>query len=335
MELQLITGLVAHYAYNVDVPNSYDLTMNALDKAQKMHPEDVRGPWFHATMACQTAQPKAGAEEFLAIENTHAWDQLPVAFWDDYMECTSVTNMPAHQLRAAKYLTNMHAPDSAMRSYLIKTAQNQFVPFDPQKTYAPKEAWWAKDLGNDMEFTGTSCGLRFHTRAAWTIENIGLSSEGCVAVFNTGPYKAVSGKLSPEILVLVKQPKENETIQDFAVRFTRKGTFETLPAVHCPTTNCIAMKGIQPQMYGKNGDGHGRVVVFQQEQPPFPGLIFESPMGPPKPNNKSGASYYRPNQAQQRMPGKLYYLILLDTASSIEDPALKDFEFFLQNIEVE
>ena len=35
------------------------------------------------------------------------------------------------------------------------------------------------------------------------------------------------------------------------------------------------------------------------------------------------------------MPGKLYYLVLLDTASSIEEPALKDFDFFLENLTVE
>jgi hypothetical protein len=45
--------------------------------------------------------------------------------------------------------------------------------------------------------------------------------------------------------------------------------------------------------------------------------------------------YYRPNQIQQRISGKLYYLVLLDTAASIEEPALKDFDFFLKNLTVE
>jgi hypothetical protein len=45
--------------------------------------------------------------------------------------------------------------------------------------------------------------------------------------------------------------------------------------------------------------------------------------------------YYRPSQTNQRIPGKLYYLVLLDVAASIEEPALKDYEFFLQNMIVE
>jgi len=33
--------------------------------------------------------------------------------------------------------------------------------------------------------------------------------------------------------------------------------------------------------------------------------------------------------------GTLYYLVLLDTAASIEEPAMKDFDYFLENLTVE
>ena len=51
--------------------------------------------------------------------------------------------------------------------------------------------------------------------------------------------------------------------------------------------------------------------------------------------HSTGIKYFHPGQAHERIPGKLYYLLLLDTAASIEDPALKDFDFFLQNLTVE
>ncbi len=50
---------------------------------------------------------------------------------------------------------------------------------------------------------------------------------------------------------------------------------------------------------------------------------------------KRAGGFNRPSQVQQRIPGKLYYVVSLDTASSIEAPAVKDFEFFLQNLTVE
>ena len=88
-------------------------------------------------------------------------------------------------------------------------------------------------------------------------------------------------------------------------------------------------------MYKEDGDGHGRIIVFERNQPDFPGLIFESPWQLPKSDGKEGAKFYAPNQIQQRIPGKLYYLVLLDTAASIEEPAMKDLNFFLENLTVE
>lgn len=333
-ELLLLAGLVARYAYNLDVEGSYDITLNVLEKAQKLAPSDVRAPWFRATLLCQTMQPKAGADEFLSIEASHAWDQLPIAFWDDYMQCASVTNMPAHILRSADHLEKLHAADSGMRTFLANGARKSFDSFDPEKEYEPKEVWEGANAGEDTEFTSTTCGVRLRAHGKWEVNQIGQSKRGCIAYFSTGPYKATSRDLSPSILLLVRQAAENETLLDFAKKYS-KGLFGLFTPARCPAVACIAMKGVQPRMYKKDGDGHGRIVVFERDQPDYPGLIFESPRQLPKPDGSEGAKYYRPGQIQQRIPGKLYYLVLLDTAASIEEPAMKDFDFFLENLTVE
>jgi hypothetical protein len=103
----------------------------------------------------------------------------------------------------------------------------------------------------------------------------------------------------------------------------------------CPAERCIAERGVQPGMYKANGDGHGRLVFFERSQPEFPGLLFESPSSLPHQEGKEGPETFRFAQTQQRMPGKLFYLVLLDTAASIEEPAMKDFDFFLANLVVE
>jgi hypothetical protein len=119
------------------------------------------------------------------------------------------------------------------------------------------------------------------------------------------------------------------------MKYEKNGTFEPFLPARCPAAACIAMRGIQKGIYGKDGDGHGRVVVFERDQPEFPGLIFETPREIPKSAGEGGMKFYTPNQIQQRMPGKLYYLVMLDTAASIEEPAMKDFDFFLENLTVE
>jgi hypothetical protein len=334
-ELLMLTGLVARFAYNLDVPASHDTALNVLGQAQKLAPSDVRAPWFRATLLCQTSQSKAGAEEMLSIESSHAWDQLPAAFWDDYMECATIANMPAHFLRALDHSEKLHAPSLEARTVIANATRNRYIAFDPKKEYQPKDVWQAEKNGDDPEFTSTTCGVRLRARRDWSISRLEVTNGSCVANFRTGPYKATVSERTPNVLLLVQQPKENETLQEYSKKFLKDGTFEPFTPARCPAATCIALKGVQPGMYKQDGDGHGRIVVFERDQPEFPGLIFETPREIPKSDGGEGAKVYHPNQIQQRIPGKLYYLVLLDTAASIEEPAMKDLDFFLQNLTVE
>jgi hypothetical protein len=334
-ELQLLTGLVAHYGYNVDVEGSHEASVSALDAANKLLPNDYRPQWFFAGLQCQTKESKEGAEKLLAIEAAHSADELPTAFWNDYIECAGITNMPSHLIQAARILERRSAPESRITKVLVDSTQKRFEPFDANKKYEPKAVWFGSVAGDEVTFTSTICGIRLVARKNWDVNQLALSNGSCVAYFSTGPYKAVVDSLRPSLLVLVQQPKQNETLEDFAKKFLTKGTFLRFDVGHCPARNCIGMAGIQPGMYKANGDGHGRSIFFERDQPAFPGLAFESPTSLPDRGDEGAPKYYRPGQVTIRIPGKLYYLVLLDTAASIEDPALKDYEFFLKNLTVE
>jgi len=240
-----------------------------------------------------------------------------------------------HALRAVDYLEKLHVGNADDFATTVNMNRNRMDAYDPRKKYEPKEVWHAEHVGEDIVLTATMCGIRLRVHGNWEPDRLDFNTGSCVANFCSGPYKATTTDLRPCILLLIQQPKEDESLGDYAKKFLSDGRFEPDPALLCPTSHCIAMKGVQPRMYKKNGDGHGRVVVFEREQPEFPGLIFESPVELPKSNASSGVTYYRPTRTQERIPGKLYYLVLLDSASSIEEPALKDYEFFLQNLVVE
>jgi hypothetical protein len=327
--------LVARYAYNVDVSGSYDAATSALAAAGKLAPADMRPPWFQATLMCQTSKVADGATEFLSIESAHTWDQLPVAFWDDYMYCAAVSNMPAHLLRADDYAAKLHAPDSKMRDFLAEAARKRFDAYDPSKRYAAKDVWKAADQGNYVNFTSTICGLRLHSHGDWEIRQLELQNGVCVAYFGTGPYKATVESLHPSVVLMVQQAKENETLEDHSKKFMTKGQFTPDTDAHCPVDHCLAFKADQPGMYHADGDGHGHILFFERDEPAYPGLIFEMPAGPPSNQNASGPQAFHPNQTEKRMPGKLFYLVMLDTAASIEGPAVKDYEFFLENLTAE
>jgi hypothetical protein len=335
LELALLTGLVAHYAYNLDVPGSHDKAIAALEDASKLAANDFRVTWFHADLLCQTKETGAGALEFLALETAHPWDQLPAGFWVNYMYCATVTNMPAHVLRAATYLERLHAPGSETRTFLAENAAKRFDAFDPSKKYDAKETWQAIDSGDVTGFTSTLCGVRFNAASKWQVAQLGYGNGSCVAVFSTGPYEATTRDLRPSVLLLVQRPAEGETLKDYVEKFRKNGTYEAFVPSRCPTDTCIALSGIQPGMYKADGDGHGHFLAFERAQPEFPGLIFESPIGVPETDAKEGPQFFRPGHIQQRIPGKLFYLVLVDMAASIEAPAMADYDLFLKNLVVE
>jgi len=195
--------------------------------------------------------------------------------------------------------------------------------------------WATRDRGDEVEFTSTTCGVRFVASSAWKADDLSFQNGSCVADISTGPYKGTQHELHPSILVLVKRPQGDETLEEFAARFSVKGHFEPFTASRCPADNCIALRGVQPGMYGKDGDGHGLILAFERTQPDFPGLLFESPWELPKPAGEAGTAAFRPDQVKGRIPGRLYYLVVLDAAASIEGPAVKDLDLFLKGLVVE
>ena len=335
LDLLLLSGQVAHYAYNLDIPGSSERVTQALDKARALAPQDFRVSWFHASFFCQTSDKNVdGAKEMLAIEASTPENQLPGAFWSDYFECAYVTNMPAHALRAAAHMQALHAPQFDRWREVVNAANARFIPFDPAKKYTPTETWETPKPHGDVVSTSRLCGVRIVVHPTWGVQLIGFDKGSCFANFYSGPYKATTRDLRPGILLLVQQPKPGESLEDYLQKFLKDGSFTPFTPAHCPATRCLAMRGVQPGLYKSDGDGHPHVIVFERDEPAGSGIYLESPSMPPL-EQSSQPQAFHPLPIQKRMPGKLYYLVLLDTASSVEEPAMKDFDFFLQNMVVE
>ncbi len=335
-ELTLLAGLVANYAHNLEVHEAYDDAMTMFEAARKLIPGDPRVDWFRSTLRCQSTEIEEGAKGFLALEGTVVPDRLPSAFWDDYMECALLSNMPVHVLRAASNLERAHAPQSERGKSYVKFAHDRVVPFDPKKEYEPSAVWLGTDAVDNIEvLTGASLGVQIKVHADWEKQGFELKGDKGTSLFCSGPYPAKKGALKPCILLLVKQAKPGQTLEEFAAEFTRDKVFVPSTSTRCPAERCIAEKAVDPGVYHQNGDARAQALFFEREQPEFPGLIFESAAALPHQKGKSGRETFHFAPTQQRISGKLFYLVLLDTASSIENPAMKDFDFFLQNLIVE
>src|ERR1035438_8263754 len=98
------------------------------------------------------------------------------------------------------------------------------------------------NTAEETEFTSTSFGVKLRAPGGWSVNQIALTKGSCVAYFSTGPYKATTRELRPSVVLLVKQPEKNETLEEFSKRFLSKGSFEPFAPSRRPAESCIARK---------------------------------------------------------------------------------------------
>ena len=333
-ELFLLTGIVAHYAYNVDVKDAYDLAVRSLQKAHKLAPDDYRPEWFLGDHQCQAGQIKEGMEALLAVEARLPWDHLPATFWDDYVYCANLANMPAHVLRAGDHLNKLHAPPSETRTFLLDVARKRFPAPDLNATYSDREAWEAGTENSHLVFKSSLCGLSFSPLAEWKIEKLGVQKGLCFVQLQTGPHESKVGNVFPNLLIIARPAKQGETVNDFMKAFMKYPSPSSFAVSRCPSDPCLAYEAVMPKAYGNAGNGHVEMTAFERTEPPFPGLLFEEPAGP-TPTKDGKVAYFHPSEHLHRLPGTLYYLVMLDTADSVLDDAKRDYDTLLKDLQAE
>jgi hypothetical protein len=274
-----------------------------------------------------------GMREFLAIERKSSWEQFSAGFWDDYLECATVTDMPSHAIRAGDHLDKLHVNKQSVQDVLRNGAKARLKPADPSKDYAGHEAWTAVNSGTDTTFTSEMFGLRFTIPGKWIVDIKNISSGFGNIQISTGPYQGKEGDVWPTITIVARSARPEESFNDFVKTMSRN--LKPTAALACPSEECRAAEGIKAGLYKAEGDGHLLMTALMRDQPEFPGLIFEEPLALSASKSKK-VKYYIPNTGRVgRLPGRLYYVIYLDSADSIFAQGNKDYVDFLKNLVVE
>ena len=336
-ELFLLTGLVAHMAYNVDVEEAYDTAVKSLEIAHKLAPADYRPDWFLGIHLCQSNGIQKGMEKLLAVEERLPWQQLPLNYWDDYITCSTLSLMPAHTLRAIDHAQRLGAAPARYIS-LVETTRKQYVSTNATSTYSAHRAWNATQTGETTLFGSELCGMRFSLHGDWHVDVRDVTNGVCQVIVETGPYQGKNKSATPTLLVMTRSPKPQEKLEDFVHSLIQKyPSAHVVEAPACPSGKCLAFEVTTDSMYKSEGGGHLLIVGFTNEPPEFPGIRFEAPEPPPpsKPETNDKITYYRPTEKLQRLPGTLYSVVLLDSNASIFSKAASDFEYLLQSIQLD
>lgn len=334
-ELFLLTGLVAHLAYNVDVEKAYQTAVQSLEQAHKLAPGDYRPEWFLGIHHCQSDEIKGGMEQLLAVENQIPWQQLPVDFWDDYINCSTISIMPAHTLRAVARAVHLGTPPSRYSS-LVDIANKRYKSTDAGTTYLAHDAWQATKGEGDVQFTSQLCGMGFSAHSNWHMDMRDVAKGTCIAMIEAEPYPSKSGHSSPTLLVLTRTAKPQETLDDFVGTFVKEyPTARQVTPPCCPSDKCVGYEVVTSAMYQSEGGGHFLVVGFAGRPTDFPGLLFEKPDAPPKTESGDKPAYYHPTEKLRRFTGVLYTIVELDSNDSIFEKAATDFRYLLKSIQLD
>ena len=334
-ELLLLTGLVAHLAYNVDVEEAYQTAVQSLERAHKLAPNDYRSEWFLGTHRCQSDEIKQGMEELLSIESRIPWQQLPVDFWDDYITCSTMSLMPAHTLRAVERAEHLGASPSQYGS-AVDIADKRYKLTDVGTTYRAHDAWQASEGGGNVQFRSELCGLGFSAHSDWHMDIRDVAKGTCITTIETGPYPSKTGRSTPTLLLLTRTAKPQETLEEFVHSFVSKyPSARQVTPPSCPAERCVGLEIVTSAMYQNEGGGHFLVVGFANQPTDFPGLLFEMPDVPPKPESGGKVEYSRASEKLHRFPGVLYTVVEVDSNDSIFEKAAMDFGYLLKSIRLD
>jgi len=336
-ELQLLTGLTAHLAYNLDINEAYEPSMKLLGPLTEGPAADYRASWFLGMHQCQSNDNLGGMKRLLTVEDSTT--NLPRVFWQDYANCATVSSMPAHAIRA--YDNAAKVPQGPVTdAALEQIARKRVTPSDPTKTYAQRSVWSVAQTKESVRFTSTLCGESFAIKPDAHLSLGDVKDGKCVVSIESDQFPNRHGSSSSTSLLLSMQAKSGQSLEQYAQGFL-KGPYASarpIEGIPCPVAHCLSYEIVTDKLYSGEGGAHLLAIFFASEEPEYSGLKFETPQPLPKPDAKSNPNepvFYRTDDTLQRFHGTLYTFAALDANADIYAKARPEFDSLLKSLVID
>lgn len=330
-EIALLSGLIASYAFNLDVKDSWVVAPDALDAAIKISPNDLRGKWFLAAHNCQTGKFLIdGMTGMLEVEAANH-EVLPASFWIDYIACATETLMPAHAFHAASYLHGTDLKDPLVDAVMGKMKGTA----SPQTEYKPEELWSSFPTEGGTFYRSYACGISFTAPSEWKPQFYPIAHGVCAVVLEMPPFKGVDGAWVPNVAIVAHAESASDMFADYAENLEgKRGVKVGNPQLKalCPVANCRTSDIFDRSLYPSEGGAHAWLLQLDRAQPPVSGIALEPG---PRRFSTADSGNHRPPNYLARFPGNIYYSILLDSAVSILPQANPMFTDFVKTIRVD
>lgn len=327
-ELQLLLGDISHYLYNMEVSETFQLAVKNYELAIKSSPEDVRGYWFlgyHFGLA--NVIPKA-IDQFALAQKM----QLGVhagGFWNDYAYVSTVAGMPSTTVYAMKKAKLAFGKPGAFENEFGPQTRAHFTEIQPDQQYKNIEIWDALK-GEIVSFISRPLGVKLLLDSTWRVNIPDYKNRQGVFVITPPTLKNKEGKdIGYTMLLMLKVAGEGEQLSSYVEKLVGKYPTRQKISFSNKYDQMIAYEIKDKNMYPHLGGGHLYTVGIERDNPEDPGLLLEQPVVLPMKANGQ-MTYARANQSQNRFPGKIFYVFLLDSCEDIHEQSLETFRSFLE-----
>jgi len=299
-ELYLLMGLLAHYGYQLDLADFYQLAENAYARAAAVDPDDFRPKWFMAMHQLKAALVIEGMDTMLALAAEYPPAELPPEFWEDYAYGALLAWMPSHAAMALTYAHESLGYAGYMERLIGGIVQNRFLP-PPEETSVENEKLWEVYRTEDgFNLVNRLFGFSLITPEDWEVRLGPVQNRNVSVLIKPPGKKGFQTNVLPTILIFSRLPEQGETLEDFLQEVFRSSqSLRELSST--PEVKTYELESAE--LYPAEGGGYCYVTGIQRRAPRFPGVLLEKPISISRNGDGEGVRYYAAEQVYRRFEG--------------------------------
>ena len=327
-ETHLLLGVISHYLYNLDVRKYYDLAVLNYQTAFSLDSIDFRGHWFLGFHYALSGNAEKSIPEIFTAQQLLT-DEVPIAFWEDYIQATHLAGMPSHSLMGMSVIKNGTGEASYMEQQIGDAIRKRFKPTFRDSTY-DYHSIWNYDRQNLLIFTSRMLGMSFAIDSTWGLSFYDFKNGQAVIMIKPPGITSSKGRLiTYSILILVRSPENNKSLESFVDPLIKNYPIKLPFKFTDQLPVDLAYDIRDPKMYNDIDGGHFNMVAFSRNEPEFPGMDLEVPKDVQSSDNSGQPSYFSFKPFYTRLKGPVQYAFLLDTCEDIYEESHKVFKDFL------
>jgi tetratricopeptide (TPR) repeat protein len=326
VDLCLLQGEVAHYLYNLDEQDYFENAVHFYEWAIRMAPDDYRGYWFLGNHYA-LSNVLDSAFQFFEKARVILPGGQSVDFWNEYGYAMAVAGMPTHSLFAMDKARALAKAPSFLETQLKATIEKQLTLLDPGKEYESKELWTASGK-QKVSFVSRPLGMKILLDSSWNLQFNDYSNYRGAVIIKPPVVKGKKGnEIGYTIAVIIKVAQKGEKLQDFMAKMLPPQA--TKYAFTLPYKNALSYEIRDKKMYPDWGGEHSHMIGVEQDAPSYPGFALEEPLKMPA-DSDGQIHYFQPNEQKSRFPGRIFYVVLLDSCEDIYPEAWQVFSIFFK-----